>query len=276
MSKHSFSRFAYLDTNIISHLSKNRNCWPGLAKFCSQNDITIGISDTAISELSDANRLHNDLVVLLMRVPSAILKNQHTILEEEVKAYPKMRTEILGYPLNSILLENNGIDRFRNFLSSHKLKNARGNQLDCAKQMPDKLTQLKNNFQPSKSGKYTRNQAEEFVWRIIVQILGYSHRAFLLQFKNSSLDKHLNTEVFKSISLYAYVMFYKYYLGRREPSKRSDFADLGHLFHIPYCKYVVIENDLCNILNQIKKNHEILGGVEIKNIKFVKEPNQNK
>ena len=271
MTKYSFTRYAYFDTNILSFLAKNRKYWPKLLEFLGQNDFTVGISDTVFSELSDANKMHRELAVLLMSMPTGRLKDQQTILEEEVGAYPQMRSEILGYPLNSLLLEKNGLEKLSDFFNSSELKNERENQLDFAKQMLDRLTQLKGNFAPSKSGQYTRNQTEDFVWRMIIQLLVINHRDFLLQFKDRLFDKHFHTNVFQSIRLYAYVIFYKYYLGQREPKEKSDFADLGHLFTIPYCELVVLERDLCEILNQIKRNHNILKCVEIKNIDFIKE-----
>ena len=71
------------------------------------------------------------------------------------------------------------------------------------------------------------------------------------------------------LQVYQFVIFYKYYLGQRQPKRLSDFGDLFHLFSIPYCKVAVFERDLCNVLNQIKNKQEILKYAEIYNIDFI-------
>ncbi len=268
MTEYTFSRFAYFDTNILSYLAKNQALWAKLLKFLGDNDLTLGISGTQIVELSDANRLHHKLVALFISVPSALLKIWDSIIAEEVKSYPEPRKEtLLLYPLNALLLEQNGLDNLLNFLSSRGLRDARNDQLHYARQMLAEHNRLKTNFPPSKSGKYTREQADKFAQEMVRQWLAIDHLSFLAGFQDPSKD--FLSEVFISVRLYAYVIFYKYYLGQREPRKLSDFADLGHLFFIPYCNLVVIEKDLCNVLNQIKRNHDILGSTEIKNIDFL-------
>ena len=55
--KHSFSRFAYFDTNIISHLAKNRQLWSKLSDFLIQNDLTLGISSAHALDTENRERL---------------------------------------------------------------------------------------------------------------------------------------------------------------------------------------------------------------------------
>lgn len=62
--------------------------------------------------------------------------------------------------------------------------------------------------------------------------------------------------------------FYKYYLAGQEP-KASDFGDMFHLYDIPYCKLAIMERNMCDILNQIKKNHKVLDGVAVMNKDFL-------
>ena len=81
----------------------------------------------------------------------------------------------------------------------------------------------------------------------------------------------LKDEVFRSIQLFAYFVYYQYYLDNRVPKEISDFGDLFHLFYIPYCKMVIIERDMCNILNKIKSHGQILSNVNVRNIDFFKE-----
>ena len=251
LAKYTFSKFAYFDTNIISILAKNRQVWPNLLEFFAINDLTLGISSAQIVELSEASRIHSDLVALFMNVPTGVLKTWDEIIREEVKSHPNFRCDsLLLYPLNAILLEDGGMQKLLSFLSSRKLGGARKDQLKHARLMESRHVQLKANFPPSKSGKYTKYQADEFNQSMVIQWLSFEHRRFLKEMQED-ISK-FSMDVFKSMRLFGYAIFYKYYLGQRDPKKFSDFGDLGHMFYLPYCELAVMERDLCNILNQIK------------------------
>jgi hypothetical protein len=269
-TEYTFSRFVYFDTNILSHLAKNKHLWRPLFDFLQQNDLTLGISGAQAVELSDVKGLHRELIALFLGVPSAILKPWDIILEEEVKAHPQKRDDtLLFYPLNAMLLEVNGVGKLQDFLSSQKLSIARKDQLNHAQQMAGRHAQLKNNFPPSKTGKYTRGQANEFAWMMVMQWLASNHHNFLAGFQDNV--ENLHSEVFLSIQIFVNVIFYKYYLGQREPKKHSDFGDLAHLASIPYCKLAVMERDLCNILNQIKLHQDTLKSTIVRDIDFFKD-----
>jgi hypothetical protein len=270
MTPFTFSRFAYFDTNIISEISRNPTLWAKLAAIFEKHDLTLGLSTAQVAELADAHELHPSLVAFFLSVPTALLKTWDVIIAEEIKAHPQRRTEsLLMYPVNAMLLENGGIEKLYAFLSSSQLANARQNQLACARQMGTRHAELKSNFPPSKSGKYVRSQSDEFADIEVMQWLVMHNRQFLEAMRKDISDFH--PEVFISIRLYAYVLFYKYYLGNRKPMKLSDFGDLGHLFYVPYCELAVMERDLCNILNQIRRNHDILGNTVVKNINFLSQ-----
>jgi hypothetical protein len=235
-----------------------------------EHDLALGLGTGQVAELADARRLHPQLVALIFSVPTGLLKPWDTIIAEEVAAHPRKRTEaLLMYPANAILAEDDGIGKLYDFFSSEQLARARRLQRGHAKQMQPRHQQLKKNFPPARSGKYVREQVDEFVYAQVLQWLVKDHRGFL---KSMQADiSQFHPEVFLSIRLYAHVLFYKYYLGNREPKKLSDFGDLGHLFYIPYCELVVMERDLCNILGQIKRNHDVLEDTVVKNIDFLSE-----
>jgi len=270
MTPFTFSRFAYFDTNIISDIAKNRSLWNSLYAFLEEHDLTLGLSTGQVAELADARELHPSLVALFFSVPTALLKTWDVIIAEEVQAHPQRRTQsLLMYPVNAMLLQDGGVEELCEFLSSEQLAEARRQQLLCAQQMGARHARLKGNFPPSKSGKYVRKQADEFADFQVMQWLVEDHREFLKAMRADITAFH--SEVFLSVRLFAYVLFYKYYLGNREPRKLSDFGDLGHLFYIPYCELAVMERDLCNILNQIKRNHDILENTSVKNIDFLSQ-----
>jgi len=265
--KFTYSNFIYLDTNILSYLAKHHLKWSFLQKFLIGNDLCIAVSDELFAELHDAKKLHNQLSSLLLFIPSAIIKTGDKIIEEEVKSHPNQRTETLLFcPLNHLKK-----DKLMSLFSSKKLEMAREKQLQQAKKMLEVHKKLKPNFPPSNSGKYIKSQDSEFVDNITFQLLLATHIEFLEDFE-CKFEK-LNLKIFLSLKTYAYTIFYKYYLQNREPDKLSDFGDLFHVFYIPYCKIAIMERDLCNVLNQIKQNSDILNDVEIRNINFFKKYN---
>ncbi|MBA7700329.1 hypothetical protein ES703_109040 [subsurface metagenome] len=267
--KFTYSNFIYLDTNIISELVKGKIYCPSFYDFLIKNDLCIAISDAHFAELYDFKYSHEELARFLLLMPSAMIKTRDEIIEEETKSHPNRRTKsLLVIPINQLILEEDGFDKLMGFFSSNKLRDARKGQKLSAKKMLGVHKKLKPNFPPSKSGKYTKNQSSEFADYITMQWLGMTHRQFLKQFNNNI--KGLNLEIFLPLRTYAYVIFYKYYLQNREPSKLSDFGDLFHVSYIPYCKLAIIERDLCNVLNQIKRNSNILNNVKIENIDFFK------
>jgi len=128
MPDHTFSRFAYFDTNILSQLAKDRSLWRRLTAYLLDNDLTLALS-SQVAELSDVPRLHDALADMLVSVPAAIIKTWDTVLDEEVVAHPGLRGDtLLAYPLNALIIEEGGPAKLWAFLSSHGLSQARQGQ----------------------------------------------------------------------------------------------------------------------------------------------------
>lgn len=261
-----FSRIAYFDTNIISHLAKNKQLWSKLDEFLVQHGLILGVGAAQFMELSAAPGLHQALAELLITVPSGLLKQENTIVDEEVKAHPQGRAETLFHSFTYNKSPQELWEDLPGLLSSSKMSEMREFQLRYARLMPVQLAQLKDNFPQPRTGNYTRKQLNQFVWVITVQWLHSFYHDFMTSFSDNPASFH--PEVFLSIQLFALVIFYKYYLGRRHPKTVSDFGDLYHLFLIPYCSLVITERDLCSILNQIKRNHNMPTTTVVHNINF--------
>jgi hypothetical protein len=153
--------------------------------------LTLGIGGAQVAELSDARNLHQTLAEMFVAFPSAMLKNWDIVLDEEVIAHPQQRTESLSYyPLNALIFELNGIQKLQDFLSSSKLSDARKDQLSHAQKFAKRHSELKDNFPKLKTGKYSREQADEFAWVMVMQWLGNTHRDFLEGFKNEIKNFH--------------------------------------------------------------------------------------
>lgn len=216
----SFSRFVYLDTNILSILAKDQSQWRPLQDFLYRDDLCIAVSGAQVAELSSDTRLHEPLNALLTAVPSALIKPAHVILDEEVNAHPLRRTApLMQYPLNALY----GKQDFAQYLSSPELAEARCEQRQGAQEWMQRLTDLKANFPPSKTGKYTSDQADLFAWIITIQQLSGSHHEFMQRFRNDVAN--FKAEVFLSAQIMGYAIFYKYYLAGLTP-KDSDFGEV--------------------------------------------------
>jgi hypothetical protein len=49
------------------------------------------------------------------------------------------------------------------------------------------------------------------------------------------------------------------------------FDTFRHVLPLPYCELAILERDLCNILNQIKRNHDTLSSTSVRNIDFFED-----
>lgn len=261
----SFTRFVYPDTNILGMLASDVALHRSLRDFLYSHDLCLAVSLIHGSELSEAKDLHVGLNKLLTTVPSALVKPPWVILDEEVNSYPERRADTLAlYTFESPLRRAD----FSRFLSSDELAESRKEQRLAAEQMPQRFDALKANFPPSESGRYTWEQADDFAWTITVQWLSDTHVPFLGRFADNAAD--LNADVFLSVQLFGYALFYKYYLHGKQPQV-TDFADMQHLACIPYCQLAILERDMCNVLNHIKSRHRVLDGVAVKNIDFLRD-----
>jgi len=259
----SFSRFVYFDTNILSILAKDKTRWRPLQDFLYRDDLCIAVSGALAAELSEATRLHQPLNDLLTAVPSALIKSAEVILDEEVQAHPQRRTAtLLQYHLNALY----GRQDFAEYLSSRKLAEARDGQRQGAQVWMQRLEDLKANFPTAKTGSHRADQADLFAWCLTIQQLSGSHPEFMRRFENDVAN--FKADVFLSAQIMGYAMFYKYYLAGRTPQD-SDFGDVFHLHAMPYCKLVVVERNMCEVLKQVKRNHRVLDGVVLKNLRFL-------
>jgi hypothetical protein len=260
---YSYSGCVYFDTNIISIAVEHPEWYRPLFNFLIKYNLYIAFSDALLIELSQATRKHDEFNTFFTILPSAKIKSFEAVIEEEVKSYPKMRTDsLLLWPTNIEF----GKQTIASWLISDEIKEARRKQLLYAKNMKQHLESVKSNLPSSTQGKYNKAQAEMFAWLITLQWLRKNQPDFV---KKLIDNKHpLKAEVFPSIQLFAYYVYYRYYLDNRQPRELSDFGDMFHLFYFPYCKIIILERDMCNILNKIKSHSKMLDGVEVVNIDF--------
>jgi len=253
----------YFDANIISMIVEHPEWYLPLFNFLFENRFCIAVSDALLIALSQATKKHDEFNTFFTLLPSAKIKSFEAVIEEEVKSYPKMRTDNLSlWPANADF----GKETITSWLISDKIKEAQRKQLLHAKKMRQCLESVKSNFPPSNLGKYNREQAEIFAWMLTVQWLKESHPNFMKKLNENR--RLLKAEAFPSIQLFAYYVYYKYYLDNEQQKALSDFGDLFHLFYFPYCKRIILGRDMFSILNQIKSHCKVLDGVEVSNVDF--------
>jgi hypothetical protein len=253
----------YFDANIISMIVEHPELYRPLFNFLFENHFCIAVSDALLIELSQAKGKQADFNTFFTLLPSAKIKGLEAVIQEEVKSYPKMRTDTL---LLRIANSESGKETISSWLISDKIEEARKKQLLLAKKMKRHLESVKSNFPPSTQGRYNKWQAEIFAWMVTVQWLKGSHPDFMKKLNDSK--RLLKAEVFPSIQLFAYYVYYKCYLDSSQPRALPDFGDLLNMFYFPYCKLIVLEHEMCSILNRIKSHFKMLDDVEVKNVDF--------
>ncbi|HWN08619.1 MAG TPA: hypothetical protein VNO50_04995 [Pyrinomonadaceae bacterium] len=267
MSKEvTFTRFIHPDTGIVSTIIKDNSLWQPLSDFLFENDLCLAIGEGQVAELNSDDRLHAPFVELVTTVPSAFVKRHDVILAEEVEAYPYRRTKsLLSSPITSLTDKAELI----RFLSSPQITKARADQRATSQTWAKLITDLKSNFPPDKNGKYTRSQAPLFAKILTIQQLTGVHDEFLRRFLGKA--ETIDFDVFLSAQIMSFFIFYKYYLAGHEPRPPNDFGDAFHLHSLPYCKLALMERSMCEVLNQVKKNTDLLNGVVVTNIDFLKD-----
>lgn len=261
-----YTRFVHLDTNIASNITKDKTLWEPLRDFLFDNDLCLAVGEGLVAELNSAEWLHAPFVDLVTSVPSAIIKTHDVILAEEVKSYPERRTaSLLSSPITSLTDKA----EFIKFLSSPALTKARASQRNTSQLWAKLIEGLKANFEPKDAGKYTTDQAAFFAQVLTLQQLVGIHDAFLQNFKGK--PETIEFDVFLSAQIISYVIFYKYYLAGHRPKPPNDFGDAFHLHDLPYCKLAIMERAMCEVLTQVKRNTQVLNGVVIKNMDFLKD-----
>lgn len=259
----------YLDTWVYRFLIDNKKYIPKMLEYLKTNVLFPAISDIIFAELNPHSEYHETLNALLPILNSVVVRNMEYILNEEVKDYPNVFDESIMYP-NSFLSSQLFSSTIMEKLSSEYLTNDWKNFRGYAKQMERKLQDTMYNYPKGKNGKYSKEQAEDFTKLISIQWLSQTHPKFIMSKFTSDSFNDFKNEVFKTLQLFGFYIFYKYYIGKRKLKKISDFGDLVHLYYIPYSEIAILERDQCSILRKIQNDYKVCKNIKIKNIDFIK------
>ena len=260
---HSYPDCVYFDAHVIGMIIERQELYRPIFNFLFENHLCVAVSDTLLVELSQVTGKQADFDTFFTLLPSAKIKSFESVIGEEVKAYPKTRTDTSSlWSANSDF----GKETIASWLTSDEIKEAQRKQLSYVKKTKWCLKSVESNFPPSNQGRYSKPQAEIFAWMLTAQWLKGSHPDFMKKLNDKR--RLLKAEAFPSIRLFAYYVYHKYYLDNRQPIALSDFGDLFNLFCFRYCRLIVLETEISSVLNKIKSHYKTLDGVEVTNEDF--------
>jgi hypothetical protein len=258
--------WVYLDPDVLRTVVEHSGWYCSFFNFLFRNRLRIAFSDSLLVELGRVEIKEVDFTRLFAVLPWGKVKNFEKVIDEEVESYPNSRVDSLLFSPERLGARNEAVD---DLLVSNRVEEQRKKQLIFVDRMKKHLEYVKAIFPPSRSGVYTKEQAEVFAWMVTVQWLRRIHPDFIGRLNDKKVL--LRAEAFRSIKLFAYVVYYKYYLGKRQPKDLTNFGELFHLFYFPYCKLIILGRETWRIVNEIKSDCKALDGVEVKNVDFFQE-----
>lgn len=255
-------KLCYLDSNIFSLVADDPESGLALRRYLNNKEICLSVSDINLVELGEATRKHKQIVEFICCPNTVVLKSQQNILIEEVGNYPRETgVDIIGSYLDSS--EKTKKSLLENFLSQER-KNSKNILREDASTMSKVLIQRKQNFPPSPSGKYIKEQASDFAKLVILGRLSKENPELL----KNNID--INENYFRSLALSPYLSYFRYYLGNRTPNNKSDLGDFFHPTYLPFCNLAIVEKDMAENLRQIKLISPLISELQIEDIGFVR------
>ncbi len=258
------------DTNALSNFLKSPKKWIEFynQKFTISSTI-IAYSVFSIIELAESSFLFNKYLEIFSVYPSFILDGFFSIFTKELKAYDNDNFQVnpvVISPLNSGLESNlNPKERLKKIIDKSGFFN-RKRYWDSGRQsILDGITSLTNNY-PPKNKKYSKKEIEYFVDLASLQQIILRDNIFTQNKINNKLP--IDPQKFPSIISTSYIVFYKFYPDKRKPII-SDVYDILISSLLPYVNYVITENNLCEIIRKIQKNHSFLNELKYYSIKDV-------
>ena len=135
----------------------------------------------------------------------------------------------------------------------------------------DGMSSLTKSY-PPKNKRYSKKEIDCFVDLASMQQIMLRDIKFV---RNKTKNKVLiDTKKFPSIISTSFIVFYKFYPDNRKPII-SDVYDIIISSLLPYVDYVITENNLCEIIRKVQKNHSFLKELTYYSIKDVNQKLSN-
>lgn len=274
---HGYS-LAYFDTNIYRMLAGCPESWSPVRELLLDHNLVLGVSDANVLELSDVTEQHSDLARFLLGMPSALFKTTLQIMSEETQAYLEAEAvnPLLG-PLCSLQFERDDPVAFtleRLFGDA----NVRAKRAEMTRNKPLFLKRIRDtyeNFEPVVSEDYTEEDAPYYAFQqIYLQFLCTEWpecaRAVHQEMRPVSEADPTVLSRLRGFWPFSLVQFYRYYLHDTRPHG-NDYGDFLQVVPIAYCRLAVVENDLCNELNHMRRAGVALRHTEVRNVRWLRD-----
>lgn len=248
----------YLDTNVFSLISENSTIKKNFIKWISDEKLNVIISVTTISELFAKEQkfeLFNTLIN--NKINFIFLGSYSRISTLEIQKYPN-NVNIMELSLNNIvdnILQGRKFD-FSELKKSAKFVSSVQKQKSVAnsnfRQIIEKWKQL---FPPDLTAKYSKQEQSKLmkmIERNVKSDIKQKHKI-----DNISLDK------FKTRMIINKALMKKYLFNIPRKFDPNDFADIMHIAYSPYTKYFITEKNNFDVLDQIKKETNLLNNTEV-------------
>lgn len=255
-----------IDTCILSDLFENEYVFNNFIKFLTLNNCLIGISTFTINELMKSKTNFEKFKEYFKILPTFLVKPPELILESEISNYPY---EIKPESISFIKIDFK--DKFLDYLLvSEKYKKVSLFIENAKPFILNRVVDLKQNFPPTKSGKYTICQIQNFTSKVILQQLKSTHASWV---RKVTVKQELKTDVFKSLKSQLLITFWKFYLMKDRKPRLSDVFDIIISSAFPYIDYVFTENNMVNDIIQIKRKGLLYNDLKALNFNDLKNAN---
>jgi hypothetical protein len=248
-----------VDTCILSDLFENETAYRNFIQFLILKKCFLGISIFTVNELQKSknnfDRFKNDFKIL----PTFLVKPSEMILADEISYYP-----VENMPETISLNKLDLTDRFLEYLLNSEKYQKVISFLETTKPIVlQSILNLKKNYPPNKNGKYSNDQIQNFVARVISQQLQKTHSSWLI---NVTERNPLEIDKIKSLKSQLLITFWKFYLMQDRKPRLSDIFDIAFSSAFPYVDYVFTENNIVNDIIQIKRKGLFFNNLEPLNI----------
>jgi len=221
--------------------------------------------------------VHPDLARLMLYMPSVLLKPYSNLMEEEVNAYLSDRApDPVFCAVPPLVLEvENPIEMLRQLLFENKgIRRKRTEMINLKDKFVRRIQNTHDNFSPQDGSRFSVEDASHYARLLILSQILETDWPGCAQAVEKELKKGIDTigvlKQLNGIFLYSLVQYCRYYLCNREPDG-NDYGDIWQTLSIPYCQYAIVEKDLHDELNQLKRYGVVLSNTEIRTIKFLRE-----
>jgi hypothetical protein len=102
---------------------------------------------------------------------------------------------------------------------------------------------------------------------VVIGELRKVNQEFVKSFREN--PNSLDVKHFCGVYVSAAYVYYRYILKGITPEP-SDVGDIHQIFYFPYCREIVIEKSMSNILYQLKHERDIMVNTSIKTVRFVR------